>query len=149
MIHINAPGVETDAIIRDIHASAQQKAESGRYQAAGLGDPERFAPLAFKDNASFLAFYLENLRESAFVDIGDFEIVEKRARFTRLLVGLKKTIWSLLRFYTYRLWSQQNQINGLLLAAIEGLHDQQKEKISALEAKVEALERALNQTEAG
>lgn len=149
MLHITAPGVDTDAIIRDIHASVKQKAESGRYQAAGLGEPERFAPLEFRDNAAFLAFYLENLRESAFVDIGDFEIVEKRPRFTRLLVGLKKTIWSVLRFYTYRLWSQQNQINGLLLAAIEGLHDQQNEKISTLEAKVQALERALNQTETG
>ncbi len=148
MIHITAPGIDTDAIIRDIHASVKQKAAAGRYQAAGLGVSERFAPLAFKDNAAFLAFYLENLRESAFVDIGDFEIVEKRPRFARLLVGLKKAIWSMLRFYTYRLWSQQNQINGLLLAAIEGLHDQQKEKISALEAKVQELEHALNQTEA-
>jgi hypothetical protein len=149
MIHMTAPGIDTDAIIRDIHESVKQKAESGCYQAAGLGDPGRFAPLDFRDNAAFLAFYLETLRESAFVDIGDFEIVEKRQRFRGLLVGLKKAIWSMLRFYTYRLWSQQNQINGLLLAAIEGLHDQQNEKIRALEARINTLESALNQREAG
>lgn len=148
MIHITAPGVDTDAVIRDIHASVKQKAEAGCYQSSGLGEPGRLAPLAFKDNAAFLAFYLENLRENAFVDIDDFEIVEKRPRFTRVLVRIKKTIWSMLRFYTYRLWSQQNQINGLLLAAIEGIHDQQNETISALEARIKALERNTNQAEA-
>lgn len=148
MIHIAAPGIDTDAVIRDIQATVKTKTESGHYQAAGLGDPGRFAPLAFKDNAAFLAFYLENLRENAFVDIGDFEIIEKRPRFTRALVRMKKTIWSMLRFYTYRLWSQQNQVNGLLLAAIEGVHDQQQEKISALEAKINTLEQVLNQAEA-
>ncbi len=148
MIHIAAPGVDTEAVIRDIHASVKQKAESGCYQSAGLGDPGRFAPLEFKDNAAFLAFYLENLRESAFVDIGDFEIVEKRPRFRRLLVRTKQAIWSMLRFYTFRLWSQQNQINGLLLAAIEGIHDQKNERIAALEARINALEQAINQTEA-
>ena len=145
MIHIAAPGVDTEAVIRDIHASVKQKAESGCYQSAGLGDPGRFAPLEFKDNAAFLAFYLENLRESAFVDIGDFEIVEKRPRFRRLLVRTKQAIWSMLRFYTFRLWSQ---INGLLLAAIEGIHDQKNERIAALEARINALEQAINQTEA-
>jgi len=54
----------------------------------------------------------------------------------------------MLRFYTFRLWSQQNQINGLLLAAIEGIHDQKNERIAALEARINALEQAINQTEA-
>lgn len=148
MIHIAAPGIDTDAVISDIHAAVEAKTASGHYQAAGLGDPERFAPLAFKDNAAFLAFYLENLRENAFVDISDFEIIEKRPKFTRVLIRIKKAIWSMLRFYTYRLWSQQNQVNGLLLAAIEGVHDQQNEKIRALEAKISTLEQALNQADA-
>ena len=42
------------------------------------------------------------------------EIYERRARFTKPLVVLKRAIWKLLKFYTYRLWSQQNQVNGLL-----------------------------------
>ncbi len=148
MIHIAAPGIDTDSIISDIHATVKRKAESGCYQTAGLGETERFAPLEFRDNAAFLAFYLENLRESAFVDIGDFEIVEKRPRFRRTLTRLKQAIWSMLRFYTYRLWSQQNQINGLLLAAIEGIHDQQNQKLAALEEKISALERAALQADA-
>lgn len=148
MIRIAAPGVDTEAVIRDIHESVKKKQQSGCYQSAGLGDPGRLAPLAFEDNAGFLAFYLENLREISFVDIGDFEIVEKRPRFRRLLIRTKQAMWSMLRFYTFRLWSQQNQINGLLLAAIEGIHDQKNERIAALEARVNALERSINQTEA-
>jgi len=72
MIHINAPGIDTDAVIEGIHASVRKKTESGCYRAAGLQDTERLAPLAFGNNAAFLTFYLENLRENAFVDIGDF-----------------------------------------------------------------------------
>ncbi len=147
MINIAAPGIDTDAVIQNIHATVRQKTESGCYQSAGLGDQARLAPLEFKDNAAFLAFYLENLRENAFVDIADFAIVEKRPRFTRLLIKVKQTIWSVLRFYTYRLWSQQNQINGMLLAAIEGVHDQQNEKINALEARISTLEKTINQAE--
>jgi len=149
MIHINAPGIDTDAVIEGIHASVRKKTESGCYRAAGLQDTERLAPLAFGNNAAFLTFYLENLRENAFVDIGDFEIIEKRPRFSRLLITFKRAIWSLLRFYTFRLWSQQNQVNGLLLAAIEGIHDQQKETIAALEKRLAALERAAGQADGG
>jgi hypothetical protein len=97
-------------------------------------------PLAFKNDEAFLAFYLESLRDTAFVDISDFEIEERRPRFSGLLIRLKKTIWGLLKFYTYRLWSQQNQINGLLLSAIEGIHERNQEEISQLKARVAELE---------
>ncbi|HAS82154.1 MAG TPA: hypothetical protein DCS43_05635 [Verrucomicrobia bacterium] len=140
MLTIHATGIDTDAIIRDIHAKVKQNAEQGVYHRASLGETSRQTAFAFKDNAEFLRFYLETLRENAFVDIADFEITEKRPRFRRTLIALKKTLWSLLRFYTYRLWSQQNQINGLLLAAAEGIHEQQNEKIAALEARLAALE---------
>lgn len=146
MIKIGASSIDTESVIRDIRETVKQKTESGCYQKAGLEAPERLAPLVFKDNAAFLAFYLENLRENAFVDIADFEIIEKRPRFTGLLVKIKQAIWSMLRFYTYRLWSQQNQINGLLLAAIEGLHDQQTEKIEALEKRLHELEATRSQS---
>lgn len=140
MIKITAPGIDTKTVISDIYASVKQKTDAGVYQTAGLGEDKLHAPFAFRDNAEFLSFYLESLRENAFVDISDYEITEKRSRFRTLLIGIKKAIWSLLRFYTYRLWSQQNQINGLLLAAAEGIHEQQNEKIAALEARIKALE---------
>ena len=75
-----------------------------------------------------------------FIDINDFEIYERRARLAKPLVILKKYIWKLLKFYTYRLWSQQNQVNGLLLAAVENIEEHYRSKIDALEKRVTELE---------
>ena len=147
MITISAPGMDTGPRIRAIYRTAEEKKESGVYKAAGLEDLESRSPLSFRNSESFLSFYLENLRENAFVDICDFEIIERRSRFKKPLVRLKRFIWAMLRFYTYRLWSQQNQINGLLLAAAEGIHEQQIEKINNLENRVRALEDALRQAD--
>ncbi len=137
---IGAPGIDTNAIVEDIRATVARKIEEGIYADPRIARAERHNLLHLKNDEEFLDFYLDCLREAVFVDIGDFEIVERRARFSSLLVRLKKTIWSLLRFYTYRLWSQQNQTNGLLLSAIEGIDDAYKEKIASLEERLAALE---------
>ncbi|MDD4873211.1 MAG: hypothetical protein PHR77_21870, partial [Kiritimatiellae bacterium] len=74
------------------------------------------------------------------VDINDFEIHERRALFSSLLISLKKLIWKMLKFYTYRLWSQQNQTNTLLLSAVESLEDRYCDKINKLEERITKLE---------
>ncbi len=138
-VQIGADGVDSDAIVREAEA-IQQKREDGTYRASGLdGDPP-VNPLEFRNDEAFLSSYLDSLRETAFVDIADFEIEEHRTRLSGLLIRLKRAIWALLRFYTYRLWSQQNQVNGSLLSAIEGIHESQQDKIQRLEARIEALE---------
>jgi hypothetical protein len=76
-----------------------------------------------------------------FVDISDFEIRERRRFFATMLIRFKKVIWSLLKFYTYRLWSQQNQINGLIVTAIEGLDEKYAAKIKQLEERAAKLEK--------
>jgi len=141
-VQIGADGIDTGAVIREAEEAVARKREDGTYSAAGLDGREPVNPLAFKDDEAFLAFYLESLRDTAFVDISDFEIEERRPRFSKLLIRLKKTIWSLLKFYTYRLWSQQNQINGMLLSAIEGIHERNQEDIGKLEARIAELEKA-------
>jgi len=75
------------------------------------------------------------------MDINDFDIRERRAVFGGLLTFLKRLIWKLLKFYTYRVWSQQNQVNGLLLSAIETTGKRYEEKISKLEARIAHLEK--------
>ena len=57
-----------------------------------------------------------------------------------MLVGLKKILWKLLKFYTYRLWSQQNQVNGLLVTALEGLDEKYRNRLRDLEGRLAALE---------
>ncbi len=146
MIRIATHGVDTQALMDEINLAIKRKAETGAYAAAGLDRDVMHDSLVFRNYAEFLDFYFETLREAAFVDIADFEITEKRKHFARPLIMLKKAVWAMLRFYTFRLWSQQNQINGLLLAAIEGLHEQHNAKVKALEARIDALETRFGET---
>jgi hypothetical protein len=142
-ITIGASDVDTDAIIKEARDAVARKREDGTYDAAGLDGKKRINPLEFKNDDKFLSFYLESLREAAFVDISDFEIEEKRSRFKGVFLRLKRVIWSLLKFYTYRLWSQQNQVNGLLLSGIEGIHERHQEQVSSLEKRIEELEKKI------
>jgi hypothetical protein len=137
--------VDTAAIMEDIRATVARKAEDGVYDDTRIAKAERTNLINLRDDANFLSFYLAALREGAVVDINDFDIRERRARFSGLLIRLKKTIWSLLKFYTFRLWSQQNSVNGLLVTGLESLHEQQQKKIAELEARIASLEKKLEE----
>jgi hypothetical protein len=142
-VTIGASGVDTAKVISDAEKAVAAKITNGSYASVGLTLDKRINPLEFKNDEDFLAFYLESLHDTAFVDISDFEIEEKRARFRAFFLRLKKGIWGLLKFYTYRLWSQQNQVNGLLLSAIEGLHERHRSEIERLEKRITELEEQL------
>jgi len=139
LFEIGASGVDTAAIVADIQAAVAEKMARGVYSDPRIALAERTNLMNVRDEERFLAFYLECLRDAVFVDISDFEIHERRRTFGGLFVGLKRLIWKLLKFYTYRLWSQQNQVNGLLLSAIEGIESKYRDKIKELEDKVAKL----------
>jgi len=142
-IEIHAPGLDTAAIVRDIQETVKRKGEQGVYADARIARAERTNLINLRDDEGFLTFYLTALREAAFVDINDFDIRERRARFAPLLVRLKKTIWNLLKFYTFRMWSQQNTVNGLFVTGLESLHEQNNTRIKKLEDRVAELEKKL------
>jgi len=140
---IGAEGVDVERVMADIRETVQAKMQSGAYVGAQLARAERFNLVNLKKDENFFDFYMESLREAVSVDINDFDIRERRAVFAPVLVRLKKTIWSLLKFYTYRLWSQQNQVNGLLLSAVEEADRKYRDKIKALEDRITKLESKL------
>jgi len=142
-VTIGASGIDTAAIEQAAREAVKQKQQAGIYAAAGLDGKKRINPLEFKNDDEFLTFYLESLREASFVDISDFEIEEKRTRFRGFFLRLKRTIWNLLKFYTYRLWSQQNQVNGLLLSGMEGIYERQQSEIAELKKRISELEKKL------
>lgn len=139
IIEIGAAGIDAEAIVREIEARVAEKKAAGCYTDARIARAERTNLANLKDEDGFLEFYLECLRDSVFVDINDFPIVERRSRFGSCLVALKTCIWKLLKFYTYRLWSQQNQVNGLLLSAIQETEKRHAEKLRDLERQVAGL----------
>lgn len=137
---INADGIDTDKIVNDIRAAVRLKMEQGCYNDAVVARAERTNLANLQNDDEFMEFYLDCLRDSVFVDINDFEIIERRSSFGGLLIAIKRTIWKLLKFYTYRLWSQQNQVNGLILSAIESSETRNRDKISTLEKRISDLE---------
>ena len=143
LFEIGAEGVDAQKIMADIQETVSAKMQSGAYAGAQLARAERFNLMNLKEDANFFDFYMESLREAVFVDINDFEIMERRAAFAPLLVRLKKSLWNLLKFYTYRLWSQQNQVNGLLLSATEEVDRKYRDQVKTLEARIATLESQL------
>ncbi len=139
LFQIGAPGVDAEKIVREIQESVAKKIEAGVYSDARIARAERSNLANLRNDEQFLAFYLQCLRDAVFVDISDFEIRERRRFFAPMLVGLKRVIWKLLKFYTYRLWSQQNQVNGLIVTAIEGLDEKYTARIKELEAEIQKL----------
>jgi hypothetical protein len=144
LFSIGADGVDTDAIMTAIHARVAAKKANGDYDDLTAAMAERFNFDEIKDDDEFLPLYLQSLQQAVFIDIGDFEIIERRARFSKPLIKLKQTIWSLLKFYTYRLWSQQNQVNGLLLNTLESIESRDRTRTVALEKRVAQLEARLD-----
>ncbi len=137
---VHAPGVDVEAIVRDIEATVARKMEEGVYDDARVARAERSNLATLQNRDEFLDFYLKCLREVTLINISDFEIRERRRAWAPLLVCLKKCIWNLLKFYTYRLWSQQNQVNSLLVTAVENTDRKYADKIAALEKRIAALE---------
>lgn len=143
MFEIGAGKVDVQRLMAEIQETVTAKMQSGAYAGAQLARAERFNLMNLKKDENFLDFYMESLREAVFIDINDFEIRERRTAFAPLLVRLKKLIWSLLKFYTYRLWSQQNQVNGLLLSATEEVDRKYRDKVKSLEERLAKLETKL------
>ena len=142
LFEINAPGVDAERLVAEIRAAVERKTAEGVYADARIARAERLNLARLRDTDEFLNFYLQCLRDATCVDISDFPIRERRRFLGPALVALKKVIWSLLKFYTYRLWSQQNQVNGLLVTAVEGLDQKYAAKLRELERRVQAMEAA-------
>ena len=140
-IEIGADGVDVRQVVDRIRRTVADKRARGVYDDEIVARAERNNLLLIQDDDQFMEQYLRCLRQIVPVDINDFEIIEKRGTLRPLMILLKKTIWKLLKFYTYRLWSQQNQTNGVLLAAIEMMDRRHKTEVEALRKRVEELEK--------
>ena len=142
---IGARGVDTLQIVQDIQAAVRDKMQKRLYTDARVARAERTNLQHLKDDETFFSFYMECLHESVFVDIGDFEIRERRPRFSQTLIWVKQLVWKTLKFYTYRLWSQQNQVNGLLLSAIDSVDARYRTRMAQMESRIATMESGCRQ----
>jgi len=139
-VEICADGVDTDQLMAEILAAVESKKQAGAYNDPRIARAERMNLSNIKNDEQFIKLYMECLKDSVYVDINDFDIIEKRSSCAGLLVSFKKLIWKLLKFYTYRLWSQQNQVNGMLLGAFETIENRYSTRIKELETRLAKLE---------
>lgn len=143
VLSIGAEGIDVEQVVAEIQAEVDRKMADGVYSSAIVARAEKTNLVTLRGNDDFVTFYLSCLRDAVYVDIGDFEIREQRRALSKPLVALKKVIWKLLKFYTYRLWSQQNQVNGLAISAIEAVQEKASDKIAGLEKRIAELETRL------
>ena len=140
-ISLNAGDLDVEALVNEIREEVSRKREQGVYTDARIGRAERHNLMYMADSEELLKFYLGCLRDGVHVDINDYQVEDRRTGWKgKALVKMKTVIWKLLKFYTFRLWHQQNQINGLMVTAIESSFQQYEKKISELEARLATLE---------
>lgn len=140
-ISLNAGDLDVEALVNEIREEVSRKREQGVYTDARIGRAERHNLMYMADSEELLKFYLGCLRDGVHVDINDYQVEDRRTGWKgKALVKMKTVIWKLLKFYTFRLWHQQNQINGLMVTAIESSFQQYEKKISELEARLAKFE---------
>lgn len=145
---IGADGIDAAALVERLKKRAKERVAAGEFDEEVISRAERYNLAAIKDSGEFFGRYLSGLRSVVQVDINDWDMVEHRPTpFAPLLLRLKRGIWSLLRFYTFRLWSQQNKTNGLLHSAlvlaserVAAENEKLLGRIAELERRVAALE---------
>jgi len=136
---LTAPALDAEALVGRIRDRVEEKRRSGAYEGYDL---EGIAALDFEKELSeedFLRYYLQVVERLSDVNYGDFEIVPKGGPFGRLEVLLKKTIWKLLRFYTYRLFSQQREFDCQVAEALQSHYRWSRSEIDRLNGEISAL----------
>lgn len=126
-MRIQASGIDVDKIMQEIKDKVEKKKREGVY------DKYNLSGIATKDigelqtERDFLNYYLELIQHTCDVDIGDFEIPSKGGILGKPVAKLKRLMWILLRFYTYRLFSQQKEFNFQIVNTIMSLNKRLEE----------------------
>lgn len=134
---IGADGVDVEKIMQDVKARVAEKKAAGVYDKYNLDGINFLEIKELKDDAQFLSHVINIMNKSWEIDISDFEIVNKGGASGKFQVILKKIIWKLLKFYTYRMFTQQREFNIQAVTALNGLN----KRLERLEARVEKLEK--------
>ena len=97
-----------ETLDREIAFKIKQRQELGVYEHFDLTRVTHLLLRDIRDSGEFFRQHLAAIIRSWAVDINDFEIIRKQEGILgNLEVLFKKVIWKLLKFYTYRLFSQQ------------------------------------------
>lgn len=130
---IKSSEVDIKAIMKDIETRVAEKKAQGVYNQYNLDRVTKLEIDNIKSDLEYLEWLLKVVNQSWDINIGDPQIVSKGGLLGKPVVWLKKIIWQMLKFYTYRLFSQQKEFNsqvvmglGLLAKRVEKLEEKVK-----------------------
>ncbi len=141
-------GVDVKKLMETVRQRVEAKKESGAYDRYNLSGITRLEIVEAKSEEDFLNYYLKVMQKSYELDIGDFEIPSKGGLLGKPAVWIKKIIWHLLKYYTYRMFTQQREFNSQVLNTLKYLnrkidkhHCQLMEKLQQIENKASSDEK--------
>ena len=102
---IKGASVNPEALMEEIEKHIKEKEKNGVYSCHSIPKKADIEFLDISNDTQFMEYYLRVIRRTWAVDINDFEIPKKKGFTGFLELKLKKLIWKLLKFYTYRIFS--------------------------------------------
>ena len=136
-----AKGVNVEEIMQEIRERVAKKKEAGVYDKINLDGLTVKDIGELKKEQDFLNYYVELIQHTCDIDIGDFDIPSKGGLFGKPVAKFKRFVWIILRFYTYRLFSQQKEFNFQLVNTLMSLNKKLDEIVKELSGKVAELEK--------
>ena len=146
-VEIQTPGVDVENVMALIRERVEEKRRAGVYDRYNLSAIRSMELENLRSDEAYLDYYLKTIWRAADVDLGDFPIPSKTRYVGGLVVALKKIIWKLLKFYTFRLFSQQKDFNVKMASIADGLNRKLDRRLAILEGKVEKLRPAPDESE--
>jgi len=125
---IKTEGVDTGEIMRQVRERIERKRAAGVYDKYNLTGITKLDVAEAKSEEDFLRYSLKMLQRTHEIDIADFPIPNKGGPLGWIEVIVKKVLWYLLKFYTWRMWTQQREFNAQLVNTLRALN----RKIDAL-----------------
>lgn len=126
---IDLDDIDVGEILRAVKERVEKKKAVGVYDKYNLVGITKLEVSQAKSEEDFLRYRLKALLKSWEIDIGDFEIPSKGGILGRPAVWLKKLVWFLLKFYTFRMFTQQRDFNLQVVNTLQAL-DGKIEKLS-------------------
>jgi len=128
-------------IRKAIQIPIQERKDRGVYEHFDLSRVIAYELMDLKQHEARLTPLLKALSHSFAIDITDFNIPVKSGNRGRLELSVKKVIWKLLKFYTYRLFHQQREFNSQLNNAVHYLQLTYEREIGLLRDQIQKLEK--------
>lgn len=119
---INLDTIDVREIVRAVKERVEKKRAAGVYDKYNLVGITKLEVSQARSEEEFLRYHLRTLRKTWEIDIGDFEIPSKGGLLGRPVVWLKKAIWFLLKFYTFRMFMQQRDFNLQVVNTLQALN---------------------------